>query len=181
MGTVVQNLGSLKKSTVQRNSRRAASWMKNKIKSADKESLKTIPRIGMMYFMIYDAKYKNELPYWDAVPLIIPISYTENGMIGLNLHYLAPRERLILLNKLMKLTVGKGEKARMKLSYELLTSAAKYKAFKPTIKRYLKSHVKSKFALVSEDEWEMAAALPVARFRGATKSQVYKYSRDEYK
>ncbi len=56
--------------------------------------------IGRMYTYQYDPKLKDVLPVWDKFPLVIPIEMYSDGFLGLNLHYLDPYSRLILLDRL---------------------------------------------------------------------------------
>lgn len=183
MGTLVDQLAGLKASTIARNTRRSQDWLINKIKkgSIDKKYLTTQPKIGMMYHFVYFPKWEKTLPYWDRNPLVIPIEPYKDGFLGLNLHYLPPKMRLIFLDKLMPLASdmenGMDEKTKMRISYDLLKNSLRYKEFKPTIKRYLFKQVKSKFALVPADDWQFAVFLPTARFVKAPNTEVYKQSR----
>jgi hypothetical protein len=70
------------------------------------------------------------------------------------------------------------ETTRLKISYNILQQASKYRFFNPCIKRYLISHVKSRFFYIEPTEWEMALFLPIDRFVGANKTRVYRDSRD---
>jgi hypothetical protein len=45
------------------------------------------------------------------------------------------------------------------------------------MKRYLFSHIDSRFLEISADEWDIAALLPVQSFVGASASKVYADSR----
>ena len=65
---------------------------------------------------------------------------------------------------------------RLKISYQILQQAARYRFFKPCIKRYLISHVKSRFFYVEPKEWEMALFLPLDRFVGSNKARIYRDS-----
>jgi hypothetical protein len=40
--------------------------------------------MGGLYFFVYDPKTKNDLPYYDRFPLVIPLKRTPDGFIGLN-------------------------------------------------------------------------------------------------
>ena len=136
-----------------------------------------LPVIGQMYFFIYDAKLKDELPYWDKFPLVIPVKYYDNGFLGLNLHYLPPMQRAVLLDKLMDYAKAyKTPRAFMKVSYALLKSAVQSSLFAPTVHRYLSSHVKTSFVKVESEYWERAARLPVQQFQKASSAQVWKDS-----
>ena len=65
------------------------------------------------------------------------------------------------------------ESTRLKMSYKMLESASKFKHFKPCIKRYLTSQLRSKFMYIYPSEWDMALFLPLERFQGASKTQVW--------
>ena len=69
------------------------------------------------------------------------------------------------------------ETTKLRLSYDLLNSASKYRFFKPTFKKYLNNHVRSRFVEINPTEWDIALFLPVERFEKASKSQVWKDSR----
>src|SRR4051812_41636100 len=47
---------------------------------------------GEMIFFMYDAKWKDKLPFFDRFPLIFPVEMYPNGFAGMNLHYLPNRE-----------------------------------------------------------------------------------------
>lgn len=132
-------------------------------------------RIGKMYAFVYDPKTKKKLPYYDRLPLVIPIEMYNDGFLGINLHYLDPRTRAILLDKLMvlanrtDLTVG----TKLKVTYSILNSTTKYKEFRPTVKRYLQSHVRSSYIRFHAQEWYRAIFLPFERFSKASKRTVW--------
>ena len=131
--------------------------------------------VGSMYMFFYDPKLKESLPYYDSFPLVIVIGPASGGFLGMNLHYIAPALRAKLLDSLMDVTTDEkyNDKTRFEVSYRMLKSAAKYKWFKPCVKHYLSSNVKSRFARVPAPEWEIAAFLPTADFQKASKSTVY--------
>lgn len=168
----------------------ARSWFRDKakkvrinkwnfVKEAEQDRKKSNVRIGHMYFFQYSAKYKEELPYWDAIPLIFPIGDEGKHFLGINLHYLPPRYRAKLMDALYSLATNKNydEKTKLAISYKVLKGAAKYKYFKPCIKRYLKSNVRSKFIKVDASEWDIALFLPLADWRKASSQKVYSDSR----
>ena len=133
---------------------------------------------GGMFMFFYDAKMKNELPYWDAFPLIIAVGPAPKGFYGLNPHYLPIPLRAKFLDGLMDVTSNKryDESTRFEVSYNYLNRAAKLKYFKPCFKHYLSSNVEKPMAMVPAPEWEIATFLPMAQWQG-NKSQVYKDSR----
>lgn len=168
----------------------ARDWFRDKareIRSVQVESIirknpeynKSTIRPGFMYLFNYDPKYKEELPYYDRFPLVFPFEKTEDGFLGMNLHYIPHLYRARLMDQLYDLTNNTRFDATTKLraSYSMLNSAARYKYFKPCVKRYLISHVRSKFLEIPSNEWDIALFLPLERFTKATKNNVYKDSR----
>jgi hypothetical protein len=137
--------------------------------------------IGGLYFFFYDPKWKTDLPYYDVFPLVMPLERHPDGFLGLNLHYLPPRWRAIFLTKLMDRAIydDANELKRIRISYEILTATRRYKEFRPCIKKYLHSHVKSKILAVQPEEWDTAVMLPVAQFRKETTKQIWDDSLDQ--
>mgnify|MGYP001029129655 CR=1 FL=1 len=152
---------------------------RNALMKEEPVQLKNRSVIGNMYMFFYDPKHKKTLPYYDAFPLVIVIGKAEGGFLGLNLHYLPPTLRAKFLDALLDVTNNRlyDESTKFDITYDMLQRAAKMKYFKPCIKHYLTSHVRSRFAMVEAPEWEIATFLPTADFQKASKNQVYKDSR----
>lgn len=131
--------------------------------------------MGKMYFFVYDAKTKEELPYWDAFPLIFPFRTEGKYFHGINMHYLPPMLRAKLMDSLYPLATDTkyNERTRMMLSWKILQSISTSKLSKICVKKYLKSHVRSRFIEVTADEWDIALWLPLADWRGANAQKVY--------
>jgi hypothetical protein len=125
--------------------------------------------IGRMYFFHYDPKYKETLPQWDKFPLVIPIDIDSNGFTGLNLHYLDPYSRLVLLDRLQDFINNDkyDDTTKMQLSYKLLSRSKRYQLIEPCIRRYLINHIMSSIIYIEPDQWETACFLP-------TEKMVYK-------
>lgn len=140
---------------------------------------KTVPMIGGLYVYAYDAKTKDDLPYWDAFPLMMCIRLYDDGWLGLNFHYLHPVLRAKLMDAIDGIAAkyGKNERVKYRLSYNLLNGAARARVFRPCVKRYLTSHRKSKMLELARSDWDLALALPLARWQKASASQVYSDSR----
>ena len=134
---------------------------------------------GYMYLFKYDPKGKMDLPYYDTFPLIFPIETYPDGFLGINFHYLPHPLRAKLMDAIYSTTTDKNydENTRVKISYSILSRAAKYKAFKPTVKRYLNSQVRSPFLEITAIEWDIALFLPLEKFRKSGKETVWSDSR----
>ena len=145
----------------------------------DTDRLRSQPKIGHMYMFYYDAKHKETLPYFDRFPMIFPYKKVKGGFMGINLHYLPHILRAKLMDSLYDISSNDkyDETTKLRLSYDVLSGAAKYKWFKPCIKHYLTSQVRSRFLYVYPAEWDIALFLPLERFSGASKSKVWSDSK----
>ena len=135
--------------------------------------------VGRMYMFAYNPKTKDDLPYYDKFPLIFPFRRVQGGFYGINMHYLPHVLRARLMDNLYTLAnnTNKDDTTKLRLSYQLLDSAAKFRYFKPCVKHYLNTQVKSRFLWIPANQWETALFLPLERFTGATKQQVWRDSR----
>jgi hypothetical protein len=135
-----------------------------------------------MYFYFYDPKTKDTMPYYDRFPLVIPIESYNDGFLGLNLHYIAPKYRMALLDKLSVTASNKtyDEKTKLRLNYKYLANASRVFEATPCIKRYLFSQIQSRFLEITADEWDIAALLPMESFVGASTSKVYAESEEQF-
>jgi hypothetical protein len=136
---------------------------------------------GYMYAFKYDPKTKNDLPYYDTFPLIFPVRMDSDGFLGINFHYLPPVLRAKLMNALYSTLTNKkyDDTTKVKISYSILQSASKYRYFKPMLKKYLRSQVRSQFLEVQVNEWDIAIFLPTESFRKADTGRVWEDSRKQ--
>jgi len=134
---------------------------------------------GKLYMYFYNPKTKDELPYYDIFPLVFIMEVYPDGFLGLNLHYLPPDLRIILFEKLIKLTNNKryDETTRLRLSYNVIQKFGRFKWAAPCIKRYLTTHIKSDIREVSPENWELAIFLPTESFKKTIKEVVWNDSR----
>ena len=184
---------AIKTSTAGAKARAAGDWFREKIKQAGASAkmkavtpnqlLKRQPEdnimLGKMFFYKYGPKWAKKLPYWDMYPLVFPFERAPGGFYGLNLHYIPPRDRAVLMDSLNQYASNNkyDKTTRLELSYRLLK---RYGRAVPCVKRYLGDHVVSQTVRIDADEWEIAIFLPVERFQKASKGTVWKDSRRFY-
>lgn len=192
MKTLIQRIqDSLAKEGLQVRTNLARSWLQSKVKNLnaspdrmmqDRQALVDNTIIGKMYFFFYDPKTKETLTYYDKFPLVIPIDRYADGFLGLNLHYIPPRDRMILLDKLSTTLNNKSydESTKFRINYAYLTAASRAFEATPCIKRYLFRNVNSRFLNITANDWDVAAMLPVERFQKASKQKVFAESRKKY-
>ena len=182
---------SLAKEGLTPRTNQARAWLRMKIKDLkptraallkDRDRLKERSVIGKMYFYFYDPKTKEKMKYYDRFPLVIPIERYNDGFLGLNLHYIHPKYRMTMLDKLSATANNSAydEKTKLRISYQYLAAASKVFEATPCIKRYLFSQIESRFLEISADEWDIAALLPMESFVGASTSKVYADSQEEF-
>lgn len=125
--------------------------------------------VGRMYTYQYDPKLKDILPVWDKFPLVIPIEMYADGFLGINLHYLDPYSRLVLLDRLGDFVNNDkyDDTTKFRLSYDLLNKSKRYKLIQDCLKRYLLTHIVSSVIYIEPNNWETAIFLP-------TQKMVYK-------
>ena len=121
--------------------------------------------VGRMYTYQYDPKFKDTLPVWDKFPLVIPIEMYADGFLGLNLHYLDPYSRLILLDRLSDFINNDkyDDTTKVRLSYDLLNKSRRYKLIQDCLKRYLLTHIVSSVIYIEPSNWETAIFLPTQK------------------
>jgi len=151
----------------------------NQVIKGDPSQNTTTIQPGSLYMYAYDPKTKEDLPYYDRFPLVFPFRKTADGFYGLNMHYLPYDLRIYLLDALLTFKNNSrwDETTKLKYSWALIDGVSKYKAAHPCVKQYLNSHVRSQFRRVSSADWATAMLLPVERFIGASKQQVWSDSR----
>lgn len=167
-------------SSYRKNARFAVSWFMDVAKKngIDPDSTKLVSSLepGNMYMFSYDAKHKATLPYYDANPLIFPLEMYNDGFLGLNFHYLPLQLRAVVMDSLYYL-VGDASKlsksSKMNLSYRTLMKLSQNKYFKPCIKRYLYTQLRSRYIKIDPEAWDQAIFLPVENFQGASSARVW--------
>lgn len=134
--------------------------------------------IGKMYTFVYDPKWKEKLPYYDTFPLIFPIEYKNDRMLGLNLHYLSPYLRARLMDALYSTLNNEkyNKTTKLQINYQILKGAAQFKYFKPCLKCYLFDHVRSPFMYIGPNQWDYVMMLPLQRFQKASAERVWSES-----
>jgi hypothetical protein len=178
---------------MQKMSRESYQWLLKKINELRNPSL--IPRTianerfrqtrrlfkGRLYQFFYDPKGKADMPYYDRFPLVLILEKYDDGFLGLNLHYLPIKYRVAFLDKLLNYAILDDEDnpARLRITYDILTASRRFREFRPCIKRYLFSQIRSKILTIEPQEWEVAIFLPTQLFKGAKPQKVWQESVNE--
>ena len=108
------------------------------------------------------------LPYYDVFPMIMLIGVERDTFLGLNFHYLPPKLRATLLDRVNAKVAG-GTINWKKIS--------KIPLVEPAVKRYRFDQISRKVIQIEKEEEEVAIFLPLERFRKASKGAVWASSK----
>ena len=172
---------------------RARQWFRTQAKNVrtspsmimsppERKGLKSDVMIGRLYFFNYDPKTKRQLPYYDRFPLIFMIGPAEGGFYGINMHYISPVYRARLMDALYSTITNEkyDETTKLRISYDILKGASRFRFFKPCVKHYLANKVQGRFLEVKPSEWDIALFLPVEQFEKRNKRYVFEQSRKQF-
>lgn len=134
------------------------------------------PEVGSFCLYFYSPKHKDTLPYYDTFPLMLSLPTTRHEIAGLNFHYLPPMERLKLLQVIIGIQGSNFSKAhKLSATYEAVKGITNL--YKPTYHAYLYKHIKSKVVIIPIQSAVPAVFLPIASFKKASQTSVWKDSK----
>ena len=130
--------------------------------------------IGQMFFFMYRAETPN-LPVWDAYPISIIISVSQDHFIGLNLHYIPPILRLLVLDELIKIDKDKRMPVNKRLGTKaiFLEKIKNDKVYAHCVKKYRRDKQRSPLLRIQPSEWITVSQLNLQKWIG-DKNAVYK-------
>lgn len=120
--------------------------------------------LGKLYFFKYDPKTKDKLPMYDKFPMALAIEKSQNGFLGLNLHYLSADARQTLLDRLLVYRNNDymDKRTKLNVSYDIINRTRGLSSLaSPCVKRYLFTHCRSRFIEIYPEEYDRAVELPV--------------------
>jgi len=140
-----------------------------------------LKRTGRMFLFNYKPKHRNDLKYYDTLPLVYVIKFTKDGFMGLNLHYLDMQKRTHLFNNLQVLLSGsiEDDMTRLRINNQILKGSRKFRWYRPCIRRYKTRFIGSRILQIPPKDWGIAIHLPVERFIKKHKYQVWAESRQQ--
>ena len=164
---------------------RSTAWWKSKIADFGKPGAMDLirdgkqsksPHYGRLNMFFYDPKGKKKLPYYDRFPLVLPLEQYNDGFLGINFHYLPMDIRIGLLDRMVDFSNNTqfDESTILQVSYDAVKGI---RGVRPTVKRYLAGHVKTRFRRIDADEFTVAVLLPVQRFSKASAEEVWEDSK----
>lgn len=139
------------------------------------------PRVGNIITFKYNPVGVETLPYYDMFPMVLVLKFVTGGFIGLNFHYLNPRQRAVFMDRLMQFQKYSRatETVTINIKYEMLVNNLKLRYYKPCIKRYRTNNISKMVYTILPEEWEIAMFLPTENFVGKKKTNVWLESSKE--
>lgn len=132
--------------------------------------------VGKMYMFSYDPMTKQDLPFWDAVPLVIIADPLPTGFSGISLHYLSPLMRADLIDRLIMPGQTLNNDSIMRSRYEFIKNFSRFPEVRNSLKRYLTQQIRGPMFEIYPQHWKSAVFLPVQQFSGASDQQVYRHT-----
>lgn len=121
--------------------------------------------LGKMYMYMYDPKGRDKLKYYDYFPITICLKRYATGFMGINLHYLSPKYRALLMDGLYEYYKEIEGNSYFQIRYPTVRSVSKLRWAKPCIKQYQYGYLDSRIVEVLPEHMDMAVMLPSQRFR----------------
>ena len=115
---------------------------RGKEEETDENILRAYAVSGHLYMFEYKAKTK-WLPYYDTFPLVYVMKASPDEFWGVNLHYMAPKKRIMVIKKLME---------------------GRIDVPKRCFHKYLTSQVDGMMLDLAAAEWDTAILLPIENF-----------------
>jgi len=128
--------------------------------------------LGKMYLYAYEAVSPGDAEHdvYDAYPLVFFFSARNiKGKLvlyGLNMHYLTPRNRMLLFMKLLQLRSSKETRPgmRLKLTWQLIKSIASHALFEPAVHAYRVDRLRSRLLEVPAQDWSVVVFLQLQKW-----------------
>ena len=127
---------------------------RGKEEETDENILRAYAVSGHLYMFEYKAKTK-WLPYYDTFPLVYVMKASPDEFWGVNLHYMAPKKRIMVIKKLME---------------------GRIDVPKRCFHKYLTSQVDGMMLDLAAAEWDTAILLPIENFVRNVKGSAGKFS-----
>ena len=152
----------------------------NQIDIFGKRNLNKRPTVGDIITFNYLPEHKKTLKYYDKFPLVLIVSVNNKGFVGINFHYLEPKLRLILMDKIYKNQKIFIENDRLKINsnYMILkNNKTIFPYIKPCIKMYKMNNIMNFLYRLKPEEWDMALFIPTEKFMKEAKETVWEDSK----
>lgn len=131
-------------------------------------------KLGSLLLFSYQPKWRKVLPFYDVLPLVIPLARGGDRFLGLNVHYLPFLWRVSLTRELMKKISWKKRMQYKDVKQAIKSAKVPHSMLYYCIRTYLYSHVMSELKEFNSQNFEMAMQEVMPRFKKETEENIYK-------
>jgi len=137
-------------------------------------------RSGSLYTFAYEAE-SDRIQYWDRFPLVLRMLDNLNStetFLGINLHYIEPRFRRILMLNMMQRLMGNlqnPDSRILSLNMPLLMKPIN-KYARVCIRRYKYDNIRGKILRIPPEHWLKMIYLPTYQFIGGKPAKIWRDS-----
>jgi len=147
--------------------------------------------IGKIYTFAYDPIYKDELSFYDIMPINMILGYvfTSQGRInpyGIQMSFIPPKTRILILSKIFKIFRTSHIQPNIKrieegwsnlkfipMQYDIAKKILADSGFEFAIRSYRMDHVRSKPRIISYNDWWRLSTLSSHFIKKMTLRQIY--------
>jgi len=147
------------------------------------DNIKTVSNINqldrsylgtLILFGYYDPKTKDQLPYWDMIPLLLLFGFSGTYMWGLNIHYIPYTYRVKFVGELYKKRFLENkilQWADIKRAWFDADIPSAYAYF--SYRRYLINRISTNIKAFGEQDWKPVVVNVLPEFKKLSASAIY--------
>jgi hypothetical protein len=178
------------------NFQNAVAWFRDSIRGLNKTKIgkpvdyleiihdkdKTAKKRLVGQVLLFQYRPKTKVKFYDRFPLVIVLEFNGRNMLGLNLHYVPPQDRIKLILLMNSVLFNKNERDFQKVRVRVLSLLNKQifaKYLGTAVNYYTASSIIGKPKITTPEEWSRFAFLPV--FKGINPTNLYSQIRQRIK
>ena len=147
------------------------------MKDKPKVYKKTVSKLlrGALYLYRYsNPKYKKQLSYYDARPLVLLLEYNSTHFLGISIHYIPWTYRIMFVKKVIKKLSYKNriKYSDIKRAADSVRMPEVYAYF--AVKKYIRSRIGSDLYQFTFDNWREATVNIPPNFKKAQDTRILK-------
>jgi hypothetical protein len=132
-------------------------------------------KLGHLYLMSYDPKWKEQLPFYDVLPLFILLGRSDDRFFGINIHYLPWTYRIQLVRRLLSATKNKKRLKYLDIKKAWVSAKIPMAYAYLCFRSYLFNHIRSNIAEIPLDNYDAVVKTIRPKFMEEDEMTIIKY------
>ena len=129
---------------------------------------------GEMYLFNYNPLTKQNLNYYDVMPLVLVTGSSPGGFVGINFHLLPIQQRTFIISKILKDYNPEIENSFKGIDFSVLYKKEVYKLVRPCFRRYYDGRISSlNIVRIGPEDWMDSISMPLEKFRKLSRETVF--------